>query len=52
MNAGTGKRRLDVALLGVVFVSADDHLHEFMAHHIFLGEVNKLDPPQIQRALI
>ena len=47
MNAGL-EARLDVALLGVVFVSADDHLHEFMTHHIFFGKVNKLDSFQIR----
>src|SRR5688572_19818032 len=40
--------QLDVALLGVIFVGADDHLHEFMADHIFLGKVNKLDPLQVR----
>src|SRR4026208_394837 len=42
-----GQAELDIALLGVVFVGADDHLHELMTHNVLLGEVNKLDPFQV-----
>jgi hypothetical protein len=42
------KRNLDVALLiGMFFVSFDDHLDELVAHHIFLSEIDELNPLKI-----
>ena len=42
------KRNLDVALLiGMFFVSLDDHLDQLVAHHIFLSEIDEFDAFQI-----
>ena len=38
---------LDLALLGLFFVSLDDHLHELVTHDVFFGEVDKLDAFEI-----
>ena len=34
---------------GMFFVSANDHLDHLVTHHVFLGEVNKLDPFQVSQ---
>jgi len=42
------RARLNVALLvGMFFVSLDYHLDQLMAHHIFLGEIDKLNDGKI-----
>ena len=35
--------RLDLTLLAHLFVGANDHLDQLVAHHVFIGEVNELD---------
>jgi len=40
---GLDHRGLHLAFAGLLFVGADDHLHELVAHDVFIGEVDKLD---------
>ena len=37
----------DIGLLGMIFVSPDNHLDELVAHYVLLRKVNELDALQV-----